>query len=103
MKYNFVYLVLEIELIVKLFGWLWLTIKTLLIWWYRKFCWCLDRKLPMAQKPMYEFRPFELTRVDYKNYSRISGLGSGIIWSPKPRSGHRIALNDTDLFCFGGQ
>lgn len=51
---------------------------------------------------MYTFRPFELTRVDYKTYGSAA-KGRGINMYPKPRSGHRIVVNDSDIFCFGGK
>lgn len=51
---------------------------------------------------MYTFRPFELTRVDYKTYGSAA-KGRGINMYPKPRSGHRIVVNDSDIFCFGGE
>lgn len=51
---------------------------------------------------MYQFRPFELKRIDYKNY-KLTAHGRGINLYPKPRSGHRIVVNDTDLLCFGGK
>lgn len=49
---------------------------------------------------MYNFRPYELTKVDYKCYKGL--FDKGINTYPKPRSGHRIVCNDSDLFCFGG-
>lgn len=49
---------------------------------------------------MYNFRPYELTKVDYKCYKGL--FDNGINTYPKPRSGHRIVCNDSDLFCFGG-
>lgn len=49
---------------------------------------------------MYNFRPFELTKVDYKCYKGL--FDKGINTYPKPRSGHRIVCNDSDMFCFGG-
>lgn len=51
---------------------------------------------------MYTFRPYEVQRVDYKSYGSVS-KGRGINMYPKPRSGHRIVVNDTDIFCFGGK
>lgn len=57
----------------------------------------------MSKKELYVFRPFELQRIEYKNYSTTAGYGNGIILYPKARSGHRIAVNDIDIFCFGGK
>lgn len=53
-------------------------------------------------KAIYQFRPFEVKRIDYKNYS-LAVQGRGINFYPKPRSGHRIVANDSDLYCFGGK
>lgn len=53
-----------------------------------------------AQNKMYKFRPFEITKVDYKCYS--GHFDKGINSYPKPRSGHRIVCNDSDIYCFGG-
>lgn len=52
---------------------------------------------------MYEFRPFELTRCEYKSYAKSTSIGRGILYIPKPRSGHRVVANETDLFSFGGK
>lgn len=49
---------------------------------------------------MYTFRPYELVKVDYKCYKGI--FDKGINSYPRPRSGHRIVCNDSDLYCFGG-
>lgn len=51
---------------------------------------------------MYEFRPFELQKCDYKSYTATS-YGRGINFLPKARSGHRIVASETDIFCFGGK
>lgn len=48
----------------------------------------------------YQFQPFKLRSIDYKSYDGL--FDSGINMYPRPRSGHRIVCNDTDLFCFGG-
>lgn len=48
----------------------------------------------------YTFRPFELTKVDYKCYKGL--FDKGINSYPKPRSGHRIVFNGSDIYCFGG-
>lgn len=49
---------------------------------------------------MYTFRPYELVKVNYKCYKGI--FDKGINNYPRPRSGHRIVCNDSDLYCFGG-
>lgn len=49
---------------------------------------------------MYTFRPYELVKVNYKCYKGI--FDRGINSYPRPRSGHRIVCNDSDLYCFGG-
>lgn len=49
---------------------------------------------------MYTFRPYELVKVNYKGYK--GKFGQGINSYPRPRSGHRIVCNDSDLYCFGG-
>ncbi|KAJ6644230.1 Kelch domain-containing protein 10 like [Pseudolycoriella hygida] len=49
---------------------------------------------------MYTFRPYELVKVNYKCYKGI--FNKGINSYPRPRSGHRIVCNDSDLYCFGG-
>lgn len=56
--------------------------------------------MPLNPK-MYTFRPFELTKVEYKNYNAVN-RGRGINFYPKARSGHRIVCNDTNIYCFGG-
>lgn len=50
-----------------------------------------SRKLDGA---IYEFRPFELQRVQYVNTASNT--------MPLPRSGHRIVSNDKNIYCFGG-
>lgn len=55
-----------------------------------------DKKLDT----MYTFRPYELVKVNYKCYRGI--FDRGINSYPRPRSGHRIVCNDSDLYCFGG-
>lgn len=96
--------VAEHTLIGKLLTWLAFVIGSVFCWW-RYFLFTvrhyLHRTTDMPkQKMLFTFRPFELTRIDYKSYQK--GMGSGINMYPKGRSGHRIAVNDTDLFCFGG-
>lgn len=95
--------VAEHTLIGKLLTWLDFVIGSVLCWW-RHFLFViwhyLHRSEMPKQKMLFTFRPFELTRIDYKNYQK--GTGGGINMYPKGRSGHRIAVNDTDLFCFGG-
>ncbi len=52
---------------------------------------------------MYTFRPYELVKVNYKCYGYRGGIfDKGINSYPRPRSGHRIVCNDSDLYCFGG-
>lgn len=53
-------------------------------------------------KTMYSFRPFELVKVEYKFYKGLYDKAKGINSYPKPRSGHRIVCNDSDIYCFGG-
>lgn len=48
----------------------------------------------------YTFRPFDLTKVVYKCYDGL--FDRGINAYPKPRSGHRIVCNDSEIFLFGG-
>lgn len=61
----------------------------------RKKC---GRKQPT--NTMYIFRPYELVKVNYKCYDGLFDKGKNSY--PKPRSGHRIVCNDSDLYCFGG-
>lgn len=109
MKYYYYYFycnrtVAEIALIVKLFAWLAFVIDSVLCWsqyFAHIFLHFLQRTQMPKQQMLYTFRPFELTRIEYKSYSKRMG-GGGINMYPKERSGHRIAMNDTDIFCFGG-
>ncbi|XP_047527702.1 kelch domain-containing protein 10 homolog [Vanessa atalanta] len=39
----------------------------------------------------YIFEPFKVTEVKYRGFA-----------SPRPRSGHRIACDDVNVYCFGG-
>lgn len=57
--------------------------------------------MPLNPPKLYTFRPYELTKVEYKNYNAVN-RGRGINFYPKPRSGHRIVCNDTNIYCFGG-
>lgn len=84
----------------------------LILWcWWRKFVnWHLIERLQHRQQfkhttpdIMYEFRPFQLQLCDYKSYSKTKYRGRGKNFIPKPRSGHRIAANEMDLFSFGGK
>lgn len=104
----------EIILIaVHFINWILLTIKNLTLnWWHSFLDWQRNRqhrrrrqKLLKQQTivKMYEFRPFELTRCEYKSYAKSTSIGRGINFIPKPRSGHRVAANETDLFSFGGE
>lgn len=79
-------------------------IDCVLTWWHHCsyivwHCRHAQAKMP-EQKSLFEFRPFELTRIDYKNYR--GGMGMGIKMYPKARSGHRITVSDTDVYLFGG-
>lgn len=95
--------VAEHTLIGKLLTWLKFVIGSVLCWW-RHLLFIIPQHSQRTEMPkqrvLFTFRPFELTRIDYKSYSK--GMGTGINMYPKGRSGHRIAVNDTDLFCFGG-
>lgn len=98
MKYTYIYFVFVI--FIKVFYWRQQFIKLL-----RK----TKNRIPRyrnnfhsCKRAMYTFRPFEITLVDYKSYGK-SMKGRGINMFPKPRSGHRIVVNDTDIFCFGGK
>lgn len=80
----------------------------LIQWWHTFLDWRhqRQRRRRIKRSPsntMYEFRPFELQRYDYKGYSRDKHSGRGIKFIPKARSGHRIVANETDIFCFGGR
>ncbi|KAM3963037.1 scruin like at the midline [Aphomia sociella] len=41
----------------------------------------------------YVFEPFKVTEVKYR---------SSFLSNPRPRSGHRIVCDDTNIYCFGG-
>lgn len=88
-----------IEKPAKLFHW-W---HNLLHWPYQQRQQRRRRKHGSSFRKMYEFRPFELQRYDYKSYSSNKHRGRGINIIPKPRSGHRIVANETDIFCYGGR
>lgn len=51
-----------------------------------------DKELPEEEKGLYEFRPFELKVVN------VIGKGK----KPFARSGHRIVLDETYMYSFGG-
>lgn len=57
-------------------------------------------RIKKKKTTMYTFRPYELVKVNYKSYK--SFFNNGINKYPRPRSGHRIVCNDSDLYCFGG-
>lgn len=88
-----------------------ITIKpslSLFHWWQTFLDWHYTRRRRrrikrLQRNKMYEFRPFELQRCDYKSYSTSVSQMRGINFIPKPRSGHRIVASETDLFCFGGK
>lgn len=111
MKYNYIYTVFV--LIVKLLCWrqrcieyIHYWIRAIIDWDGRDAFECQedheDDDMQAASETMYVFRPYEVKRINYKSYG--TGLkGRGINMYPKPRSGHRIVVNDTDIFCFGGE
>lgn len=109
---SFVYTT-AIALIAHFIGWLLRMPKSLSHWWRTLFNWHRIRQRNKRHgyyrtaatriTAMYEFRPFELTRCDYKSYAKATSIGRGIHVLPKPRSGHRIVANETDLFSFGGK
>lgn len=86
----------------------WILLKPIsLLHWLFKFCdWYHHRQHKhqpvLNSNTMYEFRPFELQKCDYKSYTATS-YGRGINFLPKARSGHRIVASETDIFCFGGK
>lgn len=87
-------------------GWILLKpIISLLHWLFKFFDWYNHRQRKhqpvLNSNTMYEFRPFELQKCDYKSYTK--GYGRGINFLPKARSGHRIVASETDIFCFGGR
>lgn len=45
---------------------------------------------------VYQFRPYELKKLKKKSIEQSAAS------LPDPRSGHRIACNESDIFCFGG-
>lgn len=84
--------------------WLAFVVESVFAWWRHLLFmdWQRSEAVTMPrQKKLFTFCPFELTRIDYKTY--MKGMGTGINSYPKGRSGHRVAVNDTDLFCFGGK
>lgn len=44
-----------------------------------------------SRRKDYIFEPFKVTEVKYRGFE-----------SPRPRSGHRIASDDANIYCFGG-
>ncbi|CAH1645954.1 unnamed protein product [Spodoptera littoralis] len=44
-----------------------------------------------SRRKDYIFEPFKVTEVKYRGFE-----------SPRPRSGHRIACDDNNIYCFGG-
>lgn len=100
-----------IVLIAHIINWILLTPKNLSHWWRTFLAWHRNRQRKRRYKfinhtpiiKMYEFRPFELTRCEYKSYAKSTSIGRGINFIPKPRSGHRVTANETDLFSFGGE
>lgn len=59
-----------------------------------------NRNHKKQKTTMYTFRPYELVKVNYKCYKGF--FDKGINSYPRPRSGHRVVCNDSDLYCFGG-
>lgn len=122
MKSNSFVCATAIGLVIRqLFGWFLLIAANSVCWWRKFLDWHYvqqqQRRRRRQQKQqqyskhtslspvgtMYEFRPFQLQVCDYKSYSKTKHRGRGINFTPKPRSGHRIAANETDLFSFGGK
>lgn len=109
MKYNSFVYTIAIVLIAHIISWLILIPTHSIRWWHTFRDWHRYRQRKRRYKHrntsaiMYEFRPFELQKCDYKSYSRPTSQGRGINFIPKARSGHRIAANETDLFSFGGK
>lgn len=109
---NFVYTT-AVGLIVYFIGWIVVISSNSLCWWREFLNWHYAQQQKRRQQRqyhhikfgnMYEFRPFQLQQCDYKSYSKkTKHRGRGINCIPKPRSGHRIAANETDLFSFGGE
>ncbi|XP_050098285.1 kelch domain-containing protein 10 homolog [Anopheles aquasalis] len=50
---------------------------------------------------VYEFRPFEVVGIDYRNAPGTSEVGPARKY-PNARSGHRIVCNDSQIYVFGG-
>lgn len=98
--------------IAHLISWIRLTSTNLSHWWRKFWNWHRQQQRrynyhhqyhTSSNRTMYEFRPFELTLCDYKSYAKATSIGRGINVIPKPRSGHRVAANESDLFSFGGK
>lgn len=115
MKSNSFVYTTAIVLIAHLINWFILTPTILYTHWWRTFLdwhWVRRRKRQYNRhhhhhdenitRTMYEFRPFEVTQCEYKRYGKSGGIGRGINFIPKARSGHRCAANESDLFSFGG-
>lgn len=60
------------------------------------------RERKMAKRRfVYEFRPFEVCGIDYRNAPGTSEMGPARKY-PNARSGHRIVCNDSAIYVFGG-
>lgn len=81
----------------SLFYWIMASIKK-----FRTSSVLFDQQPSTMSSKLYTFRPFELVKINYKNYSTTSYIGRGINFYPKPRSGHRIVCDNTNIYCFGG-
>ena len=100
MKYNYLYII--IVLIIEVWCWR-RKIINFIKYWKNSFHLFKYKRHTMMNKNHYTFRPFEMTKIDFKSYRDRSFGGHGINLYPKARSGHRIVVNDTDIFCFGGK
>uniref|UniRef100_A0A2M4B211 Putative secreted protein n=1 Tax=Anopheles triannulatus TaxID=58253 RepID=A0A2M4B211_9DIPT len=61
-----------------------------------------SRERKMAKRRfVYEFRPFEVCGIDYRNAPGTSDMAPARKY-PNARSGHRIVCNDSAIYVFGG-
>lgn len=88
MKSNSFIYIIAVVLIAHLINWI-VLISAILSHCWRKFMnWrCVRRRQQQKQNKnsasttrriMYEFRPFELTRCEYKSYAKATSIGRGI-------------------------
>lgn len=109
MKSNSFVYTTAIVLTAHFISWIILTPTNFWHWWRKFLDWHHIRQRKRRQKNtltpsiMYTFRPFELQSCDYKSYTKQTSVGRGINFIPKPRSGHRVAANESELFSFGGR